>query len=529
VRALVFLLATTLTLGLAYGRHGLHGADGGFITALAWRIHLGQVPYRDFIYIRPPLSPLLHALTQGLLPAGYEMIGERFLFYFFVAAYSWISTAVLDRLWGLRERGLRPWALALLFVAGSVGNFPPMPWHTVDGILFGAIAILALSCGTGPFSLVLGALAVLLACLCKQSFFFMAPLATAYVAIVRGRRELLRFAGALAALAAACVAGLAYAGVLAEFSAQLSGQTRARSLLHAGVFSYFRHYYPSLALGLLGYVVIDRVRLWRSGRGVRAAWLPYAVLGSMIGGAALYGLARQRFQTPLHNWHAFLFLVTLVGLLYGRGARGKPAWTLALMLGLAWCGSLSWGYPSPALYSAPLLFGALLYAQTYLGTRPGPLSLYLLALALTAQLAGYQFPYREPARAELSWQLGEVFEKLDGIHVTRETERTYRELARLRAQYGPTFAVLPDMPLAHYLTGTMPSLPVDWAVNSESNDRADRLIGELERARPVVFLRRDSPALCAVGALCSPVALHVREHWRLVERGEFLDVYRAAL
>lgn len=527
--ALAFLVAVSLTLVLAYGRQGLHGADGGFITALAWRIRLGQLPYRDFIYIRPPLSPLLHSLTQWLLPAGYQMIGERFLFYFFVATYSFISAKVLDRLYGLRDLGLHPYALSLLFLAGSVGNFPPMPWHTVDGILFASIAIYGLSCGAGPASLVLGALFIVLSALCKQSFFFMAPFALAYVLLVRGRRELFLFAGSLAALGAACLASLASLGVLAEFSDQLSGQTRPSSLLHSGFISYFKHYFLSVGPGLLAYVVIERAWHWRTGRRLSAAWLPYVIFASMLGGSAVVALVRQRFQSPMHNWPAFLFLVTLVGLLYGRGPRGKPAWTLALMLGLAWCASLSWGYQSPALYSAPLLFGALVYAQIYLGTRPAPLAFFVLVLALVAQLVGYQFPYREPARAELRHHMGDVFERLNGIYSTEETLQKYRELARLHDEYGPSFAVLPDLPLAHYLTETVPALPVDWAVNSESDDRSAQLIRVLERTKPVVFLIRDSPSLCSVGPLCSPAALHVSQNWTIVERGEYLDVYRAAL
>lgn len=70
---------------LAYGFHGMSDTDQGFISALSYRVVQGEIPYVDFIYIRPPLSLYLHAFIQSFIPASLEILGERFIFYLFMA------------------------------------------------------------------------------------------------------------------------------------------------------------------------------------------------------------------------------------------------------------------------------------------------------------------------------------------------------------------------------------------------------------------------------------------------------------
>lgn len=59
--SLLFLLLPLIYF-LLFGFDGFADTDQGFVPGLAWRVKLGQWPYRDFVYVRPPLTPVLHAL-----------------------------------------------------------------------------------------------------------------------------------------------------------------------------------------------------------------------------------------------------------------------------------------------------------------------------------------------------------------------------------------------------------------------------------------------------------------------------------
>ena len=58
-------------------RYGFDTDDGGFILALSKRIIDGELPYKDFIYIRPPLTIYIHALS--FLFGDYTFYADRLL------------------------------------------------------------------------------------------------------------------------------------------------------------------------------------------------------------------------------------------------------------------------------------------------------------------------------------------------------------------------------------------------------------------------------------------------------------------
>ena len=61
----------------AWAPLGLDTEDGGFILGLSWRILSGDVPYRDFFYVRPPISLYLHGLP--LLLGDFGIYADRML------------------------------------------------------------------------------------------------------------------------------------------------------------------------------------------------------------------------------------------------------------------------------------------------------------------------------------------------------------------------------------------------------------------------------------------------------------------
>lgn len=146
---------------LLYAPFGINETDGGFLSGLAWQVLCGKTLYADIVYVRPPLPVWLRALELCLLPEHLAVLGERWIFYLKVAAYSWLGAAVL-------AQGAYRWQLAAFAFVLSVHCYPPAAWHTTDGLLFGALAIWCGSNVAGWRGGFLSGLFLVATLLCKQ-------------------------------------------------------------------------------------------------------------------------------------------------------------------------------------------------------------------------------------------------------------------------------------------------------------------------------------------------------------------------
>src|SRR5262249_33595303 len=114
------------------GHNAWHPTDDGFVLAASWRVLNGQMPYRDFLYVRAPLTPYLH-VVELLAPQGWQIQAGRATFYAELAA-----AAALPAVWAAVRMGLRATPRGLVLAAAlwalALHNFPPMPWPTVDAV-----------------------------------------------------------------------------------------------------------------------------------------------------------------------------------------------------------------------------------------------------------------------------------------------------------------------------------------------------------------------------------------------------------
>src|ERR1035437_1441824 len=88
----VFLLGLGLVAVLAGFNlfYGYHPSDDGFVLGFAWRVWNGEIPHRDFITIRPPLTPLIHQVWM-LFPQQFQFPAARAGFYLWMGAIWWIG------------------------------------------------------------------------------------------------------------------------------------------------------------------------------------------------------------------------------------------------------------------------------------------------------------------------------------------------------------------------------------------------------------------------------------------------------
>ncbi|NLB56536.1 MAG: hypothetical protein GX811_12395 [Lentisphaerae bacterium] len=170
----LFLLTVPVIAHLVFSAFGYNPTDDGFTLSYARRILEGQVPHRDFIIIRPFLSPLLHTPVVWL--AGENMYWvSRLIVWFQMAWISLCGVLLLRRSFAWLNHPINLFLLAVASFAFTATTWPIMAWHTIDGLMFLVTGFLLIGLH-GRVWRYSGFFLIGAACLCKQSFALALPL-----------------------------------------------------------------------------------------------------------------------------------------------------------------------------------------------------------------------------------------------------------------------------------------------------------------------------------------------------------------
>lgn len=509
------LLPLACHLGLSW--IGFTPTDDGWMQAAARRLLDGEVPHRDFIFVRPALSALLQVPVVAL-GGEWTIWLSRLWGWTALAAIAWFWTGLAD---------LRGLPRLLVYATGtllSAHTFPVMAWHTIDGMLFGTLAVVAVKSGRFRTGFLLAGCAAL----CRHNFGVFAPL---LLLAVGGPVRSWFVAGACSLLPVATYIGLVAAlGGGRDFLVQIfstQGAFRQAALdefitrpefgaaavvgLGAGLAGRRFPVAPPLLAAAIAAVLV--VQLWRGPAAFIGAGL---LLAGAAAGAALGG-GRDR-------------LIHVAG------------------LGLAWAATISIGYNHPGL-SAGLLFILLVRAAiaTDVARLQAPRALAVLAavaLATTVALvrARLEFPYRDLPARDLPWAVGEALPGGSGLRTHSRTIATLAELRMLameREAAGRTYAVLTDN-AAHWIrSGQRNPLPCDWPQETElgySQELVGRFIDAIRALPPGSEILVQRYLISEYSWILAPVPPEmsyyypqhwVRANWRKVGETRFFEIYAA--
>lgn len=522
---------------LLYGRHGFDETDQGFIVSLSYRISLGEIPHLDFMYVRPAVTPILHTLEMILLPEQIEVIGMRF----FGILYLWLSVlfAVLTfrKAFDFKQIYISPWLLGILGFVISMHNYPPMAWHTIDGVVFTALGCYLLSLGDKWYWIISGLMAMVLAALSKQPFGvvpIVGGLAVLWMyPLRRSLSGLAAFTGIIGILTLILVFIAPGKEFFQEMLRQSFGATDPEEIVWPGIKIYV---WPAL------FTFVPLCLVWAGSKMVKNQKLfGLFVLGFVFAGLLIfYGVhiyfvySLERFVQPrFGTYHAMVFCgAGLGGLLLLTGEK-KMALILVMSAG-AWAAGISWGYPTPVHFMVPALFMLAYFISMEIGVRP-PKWYFpsITALALVCYFLMYQYPFREPHRSEIVHHLGDHFPKLNFVYTNSTLYEKYGEVKTLHEVYGDNFTVLPALPLANYLTNTKPPISIDWAHDAEIAYEygLERNLNELESRRPTVFVDKvngPKEAYDEIKQYRSLLTKHVLDNWIKVDETEHYYVYQAS-
>jgi hypothetical protein len=529
---LLFFLLPLLYFQL-YGPYGFADTDQGFVTALAYRVHSGEMPYRDFVYVRPPLTPVLHSL-ELYLPATWQVPAGRMVYYLMLWGSVLFGLSALGRQIDFEQLRIPKWWLGCLAFLFAAHNFPAMPWHTVDGVFLGAMGIWGVTHRKGWVN-VLGLLALAVGALAKQPFaaaFFWGLLV---VFVLHGKRK----GAAVNGIALGLLAMVGLVGWLAlpsgfwdGMATQVFGAGTLQDLIFSGLKVY-------LTPAVIWVLPVAGVYLWNARRNGDAANVKRVLGILLLAGLALIPLAhaglafwKGEFQPPrLGYFHALLLGgLLLTPSLKPEKAEGKDAGMVMLMMGvLAWASGISWGMPVPGSFALPGVFGLIYFVTVLLDFEP---PYWMRSAVLGLVMVGFGllhgWPYRDGPRSELAPGAGVVFNRLENIRTGTESLNRLAEFYFLYSQYHDPYVVLPAMPAAHYLTQTKPPIGVDWAHDGEIGAaNIPRLTADLDASKAVVFveLTRMREASLTDVHYRSELLAHVLKTWRLVETRDYFGVY----
>ena len=548
------LLALTIAVHFIFSPLGFNPTDDGFTLAYSRRLLEGEVPHRDFIIIRPALSPLLH-VPEVWLGGEHTYWISRLVFWLQLAVISFVWTLLITEALGLRQTPLRLFGLSVLAFAASQ-NFATLVWHTVDGLFLVTLGVF-LCTRQSPRRLdVPGYLLIGAAYLTKQSFLFLGPAALVLLGHYR------RPSAWLAWLAPGVlyVAFLIVAGGLDDAFEQLTSQ---RDLFEAGIRQYLQvlvlaGFLAGLVAGFATYSErklpffsgsLDWQRLagiallaaFIGGTGLAMAGDRYAsqevyALFGAAGGLAAYRLvaARHRIQEASFRYEAAISLLVLIS---------------------AWSVSISVGDRTPALAGGALLAliatqalragDSLSFAWRPLGAVAAPAMIVIAAVAVGVGWVreNAHYVYRDRPASELSYSLGGVFPGGGLIKTNASTYAFLEDLEQAIEKSGPgRYAIVPDLPGYWAKARQRNPLPVDWPQSIELKSAAlvERVVDSLESQRgdTTVIAQKISAEFLAEGFVeltngprfgaehYSGLLAHVRNTWQKVGETRFFELYR---
>ncbi|MGB1451657.1 MAG: hypothetical protein ACPG7E_08120, partial [Marinirhabdus sp.] len=401
----------------------------------------------------------------------------------------------------------------------SIHNYPPMPWNTIDGLFFCTIGLTFLfkAKATWPH-LLAAAVFVGMGVLCKQSFFFVPVFVCVYMLFNKKWGRLLWFVAFGGAVAALFVGILYVNGALWPFYEQIFSFTPPSSLLNTGVRSYYLAFKNNWGWAAAAFALFFTARYFLRGNG------RYLMQTAIIAGAfcALY-LGEDSFHTVKRGIVQVLFVSTAVFSVHRAITANRAWWLVLLLLGLAWCASISNGFNTPIDFSTPIAF--VLFFMCFKMkpiTLTKPVGLVVVSVFLITFFIGYQTVYQDSDRSELNYSLSKLFPRLPFVKTDKETFEKYRELKQLASKYD-NFTVLPSATLAHYLTGTRNPIGVDWVFNHHLTNKLPDYIEKLNKENITVFLENFENHVNKYEET-SALTVYVAQHWKVIEKGDHFRV-----
>lgn len=519
-----FFLCLPVLYAILYAPYGYDGYDTGFILGLSWQFFNDYTPYKDIIYVRPPISYIFHSIFFYL--GDCAIIINRSFFYIQIATYSFLTIFMLSKAFNYKNSTFI-YFLSIVSFMVSAHTFPPMAWHTTDGIFFSIIGIFLILNFQNMVLVILGSFILLLGMLTKQPYYIIPILVFCSIFIQKDLKKLIIFISSFSFFLALFFLYLYHNHAFSQFIIQTTGQTKLRDLLESGFISYTKSFKdlffvflpPTFLYLILKIVLPEKIKIE----------FFYLIIFWILAFMLNIYLSVNTFYSVAHNFSHLLFIASVIYVLIKLIPLKENRYILVLLfLSISWASSISWGYNLTIFFMAPMLF---ILAIPILANFENKLSIVKVNLTVIFAFATYYIGYQHPysldhpnTKKEMTYHLGDIFTKFKYIYVDKKTYEEYRELKELTNQYKDNFVVLPASTLIHFITNTNNPIGVDWVMNAEINTEKNNIIKKLENKDIAVILKKSN--LNPDGKFGSEVTNYIYSNWEITQRGDIFDVYK---
>ena len=565
VVGLLFVILVPVVAQLMFSKYGFNPTDDGFVLAGSRRILDGEIPHKDFIWIRPTGSLYLHAPFVAF-GGDYTLLLSRFFVWFELAVTAWMWTLIISRRFEVFGNPLHKAGLALTAFVFSAHVFPPMAWHSIDAMMFASVG-LVLCFGRDDRVRLLGYIVLGSSVLFRQNFLVM-PIVALFLL---GDWKKVRYWIAVAVPGALFLAYLGANGALGDFLAQMTA-SGGEDPFWTGIGKYVKNasMWVGLLIGFLASLVfmgkpgifrVSEDSFWRRPVAIAALLLlPLVAFAIMLidGTEYIYGPSFALFGAALG--------VALSYLLVERKLKPMTACSLLAIAG-AWTVSISAGYNTPALGTGALVLVLICFVESRFGIAKNGRWPRLVDLKLSGESAKldkervwryvasifviwilvcpvawfadvrYAHIYLEPSAKSLTYDLGDVLDGGKGIKIDRNTYAVLYDLKNtteaLESQ-GIEYAIVPDLAAFWIESDQRNILPCDWPQNVElgSNELVQRVEKVLQERKGEIVVIVEKYETSKLGTGLVPlsdsykVVQYVKVSLEYQSQSAFFEIYR---
>ncbi len=414
---------------------------------------------------------------------------SRYVVWLQLACIGWCMTKVILRSSSAVVGKLETFLFAVCACLFSTNTFPPMAWHTTDGIFFVACGMFLLVQTQKPAQKCAGYFLIALAYLCKQNFLVIAP---AVLFLFHDWKKF-RYWFAVMLPGLLYTAFLFFTGGLPSAVTQILTQTE---FIDVGIKTYYtnRALYFGIASGFIAIALLTRQRK----QSKQNAVLP-GLLCIVLFCLPLFVYTVHLVYNIQTKFPTFFLFGTCVGCLIASKALGVQkaidVRVVFVIVLLAWASSISKGMNYPCLVAGPLSVILMVYiaitcrALTANQHTRVPINRVVLILLLGLLLPCYSYARQQyvwfdsPAKY-LQHPLRGVLPGAAGIKTNERAYAVLNDLQRAIEKTGGHYSIMPYF--CGYWAKALPKNPIDidMVATVELQIKTEqRLIGTLESRR----------------------------------------------
>lgn len=525
---------------LLIGRFGLEDSDSGFIVGLGWRIFNGELPYKDFFYVRPPLSPYISAFYLWLTPNYGQVLFLRLINNYQLLFQVFLSLAILKKDYNFSKLNIDIYGFSALCYFITLSGTLYFQWHTTDGVFLAVLGIfLVYYFENNKFIYFFSGILFCASMLTKQNFMIIPFVSISLIFLQKGfLKSFIVFLGLISGLIL-FYSYLKHFNLVSDYLSLTSGASNLRDLFIAGFAFYFiKHeylflYFSTVTFCSLFFLYFKRkssLLVFKLDNQVIIFFLSLSILFLFSVTYVFLFESRERV-IAYDRVLPVLVILSFIYLLISSKELIKNHYTLLTLLSISWSSSISWGGMTPIMYFTPIVFLTyyILKSHTKCLSNRNLNKVFFLIIIIFSIIQAI-VPYRNGFFWKSKNDGGLLSDKLAFIKVDDSFYEKHLEYKSLVIKYSNS-TTLPSMPGSSYLYSKNNPFIMDWSMDVESNYKMNELVENIKNCCHFVIVEKRNlgQPIGTSGKFYSSITSYVQDNFKLIDESNFyFDVYKVS-